>query len=357
MRYRPAPSLERARTGAELPSLFKPPGGARRRGGAGDVNEMRMSKSGQLTEQQVERDTRRVRGLSERGWRAYEGHDDDACLRACRALSSAPLCARVARAVESSAEVDEALAQLGNVRKRLERPLTPPALRRLTMRALRAAGVLEEALWERECEAVGRELSFHLALRGGASREPTAYHEAAHFVVGEAFGCNMGDVSLKPSFEEASFGRAASRPVLLPFVEGADLLAQRVCLASTEGYVRMALAGYQAELRLDASASREAARSDDACVERVLRDMGPGAMPQPLRQVYRALLEEESAQLVATLWDGIHAVAQALLERAYLTGEEAADVLRTVLPDGGFAAALPYLRDATSYERAGGTLG
>lgn len=151
----------------------------------------------------------------------------------------------------------------------------------------------------------------------------TAFHEAGHTVVGLYLGYIPGEISIAPSAEHDSHGHVTHGPPLMYDCRTArerKTLARQMILAS--------YAGLPAQRLVDPTAAEYEGNSDDENAFWLSRTHG--IFPRWLSHVgddrhhqHLARLKRESSRLVFMLRTAIEKLAEALLERTTLTGEEA----------------------------------
>jgi len=170
-------------------------------------------------------------------------------------------------------------------------------------------------------------------------REPwetraTAFHEAGHAVVALYFGYLFDEVTILPSAGHDSYGHITHAPPLLYDCRNAreqKTLARQMILS--------AYAGNPAERLIDPTAPDFHGAADDdgafslSCDYHVFpRRRSVGFVGDDIHMAYLGRLKREARRLVSMLRTPIEKLAETLLERTTLTGKEANEIVRPLLP-------------------------
>jgi len=162
----------------------------------------------------------------------------------------------------------------------------------------------------------------------------TAFHEAGHAVVALYFGYLFHEVSILPSAEHDSYGHVTHAPPLLYDCRNAreqKTLARQMILSAYAGLPSQRLVQPAApDFYGDADDDNALSLSCDYHV--FPRRRSVGFIGDGMHVAYLGRLKREARRLVSMLRTPIEKLAEALLDRTTLTGKEADEMVRPLLP-------------------------
>lgn len=164
----------------------------------------------------------------------------------------------------------------------------------------------------------------------------TAHHEAGHFIASHHLTPSADVYSLTIEQDNDTLGE----------VGGEDPFSDAKTRKDAERCIVVLYAGFAAQVRFfprSAKRARANAADDDEKAERLLAILEPNAKR---RQGLEEGLRRQAANFVADHWDEVVAVAEDLLERGTVPGEEAELLLQALAGDSEARTVLATLRDA-----------
>jgi len=164
--------------------------------------------------------------------------------------------------------------------------------------------------------------------------QETAYHEAGHAVISMHFGLAVNEVTIRPDLNNGTLG-SVSGPNTLYGYEYAGARERRKCVRQT---IIGLYAGLEAEKLINPHANEELSGNDETQAFDLLRDYPIPHCGYVGDDVYCAYLEKlrkEARRMVKRLRPMIASLADELLSRTEMTGQELEDFYKAITGRSG----------------------